>query len=213
MSSHVSKRCSRHPLPALTRSLRQVRWNAILCNLPLRAFERLRGSLRAKFIVVIVSLEIALMGAVVVVMETHQRRVILEQTQLRVLALGASLAAMSHRALLNYDFIQLEQAAEKILLAILTSEDIQVERKDHHRLDVLADLVPPATNPEIVYINGASQVVSTLGGTVDGGLWADVNNAGTVVYEKTVGAFNQILIAQTTAKMQPQKTSCAERLP
>jgi two-component system NtrC family sensor kinase len=47
-------------------------------------------------------------------METHQRRVILEQTQLRVLALGASLAAMSHRALLNYDFIQLEQAAEKI---------------------------------------------------------------------------------------------------
>ncbi len=114
MSSHVSKRCSRHPLPALTRRLQWGRWNAILCNLPLRAFERLRGSLRAKFIVVIVSLEIALMGAVAVVMETHQRRVILEQTQLRVLALGASLAAMSHRALLNYDFIQLEQAAEKI---------------------------------------------------------------------------------------------------
>src|SRR5207244_7410479 len=35
-----------------------------------------------------------------------------------------------------------EQAAEKILLAILTSENVQVERKDHHRLDVLADLVP-----------------------------------------------------------------------
>ncbi len=35
-----------------------------------------------------------------------------------------------------------EQAAEKILLALLTSENIHVERKDHHRLDVLADLVP-----------------------------------------------------------------------
>ena len=86
----------------------------MLGNLPRRALERIRGNLRAKFIVVIVSLEIALMGAVAVVMETHQRRVILEQTQLRVLALGASLAAMSHTALLNYDFIQLEQAAEKI---------------------------------------------------------------------------------------------------
>ena len=35
-----------------------------------------------------------------------------------------------------------EQAAEKTLLALLTSEHVQVERKDHHRLDVLADLVP-----------------------------------------------------------------------
>ncbi len=35
------------------------------------------------------------MGVVTVVMETHQRTGILEQTQLRVLALGASLAAMS----------------------------------------------------------------------------------------------------------------------
>ena len=35
------------------------------------------------------------MGAVAVVMETHLRRAILEQTQLRALSLGASLAAMS----------------------------------------------------------------------------------------------------------------------
>ena len=114
MSSHVSKRCSRYLLPGFVRSLRPVRWYAIIGNLPLRALERIRGSLRAKFIVVIVSLEIALMGAVAVVMETHQRKVILEQARLRVLALGASLAAMSHTALLNYDLIQLEQAAEKI---------------------------------------------------------------------------------------------------
>lgn len=35
-----------------------------------------------------------------------------------------------------------EQAAEKISLALLVSEDIQAERRHHHRLDVLADLVP-----------------------------------------------------------------------
>src|SRR5262249_34296914 len=78
------------------------------------ALERIRGSLRAKFIVVIVSLEIALMGSVSVVIEHHQHAGILDQARLRALALGASLAAVSYGALLNYDFIQLEQAAEKI---------------------------------------------------------------------------------------------------
>jgi len=52
---------------------------AILCNLPLRAFERLRGSLRAKFISLCFPANCP-DGAVAVVMETHQRRVILEQT-------------------------------------------------------------------------------------------------------------------------------------
>jgi PAS domain S-box-containing protein len=64
--------------------------------------------------VVIVSLEIVLMGAVAVIMETHQSQVILEHTKLRALALGASLAAVSQGALLSYDFIQLEQAAENV---------------------------------------------------------------------------------------------------
>jgi PAS domain S-box-containing protein len=54
------------------------------------------------------------MGAVTIVMEIHQRRVILEQTQLRALSLGASLAAMSQGSFLRYDFIQLEQAIEKV---------------------------------------------------------------------------------------------------
>ena len=54
------------------------------------------------------------MGAVAVVMETHLRRAILEQTQLRALSLGASLAAMSQGSFLSYDFIQLEQATEKV---------------------------------------------------------------------------------------------------
>jgi hypothetical protein len=51
MSSHVSKRWLWGLLPAFTRSLRQVRWYAIIGNLPLRALERIRGSLHAKFIV------------------------------------------------------------------------------------------------------------------------------------------------------------------
>jgi HEPN domain-containing protein len=35
-----------------------------------------------------------------------------------------------------------EQALEKLLLSLLTSESIQVERKNHHRVDVLVDLLP-----------------------------------------------------------------------
>src|SRR5262249_5468011 len=85
-----------------------------LTNLPLRAVQRIRGSLRAKFIIVIVSLILALMGTVTFVVERHQRRAILEQTQLRALALGASLAAVSEGYLLSYDFVQLEQVAENV---------------------------------------------------------------------------------------------------
>lgn len=39
-----------------------------------------------------------------------------------------------------------EQAAEKLLMALLTSEGIKPDRKDNHRLDVLRDLLPE-TNP------------------------------------------------------------------
>jgi HEPN domain-containing protein len=35
-----------------------------------------------------------------------------------------------------------EQAAEKLLLALLTSEDVHIERKDVHQLDVLIDKLP-----------------------------------------------------------------------
>jgi len=51
-------------------------------------------------------------------------------------------------------------------------------------------------NPELVYITPSGQVVSTLGGTVDAGLWADVNNKGDIVYEKAVSGISQIFIAQ-----------------
>jgi signal transduction histidine kinase len=61
-----------------------------------------------------VSLEILLMAAVGVLVERHQRRVVLEQTRLRALSLGTSLAALSEGYLLSYNFAKLEQAAEKL---------------------------------------------------------------------------------------------------
>jgi signal transduction histidine kinase len=85
-----------------------------LRNLPLQALQLIRGSLRAKFIVLIVSLEIVLMGAVTFVVEGHQRRAILEQTRLRALSLGSSLAALSEGYLLSYNFVKLEQTAENV---------------------------------------------------------------------------------------------------
>lgn len=48
------------------------------------------------------------------------------------------LAAKDNR----YDAYHAQQAAEKILIALLTSEGIRAERKDSHRLDVLRDLLP-----------------------------------------------------------------------
>jgi signal transduction histidine kinase len=73
-----------------------------------------RGRLRTKLAVVIMSLLIALMSAVMVVVERHQRQAIIEQTRLRALALGTSLAALSEGSLLSYNFVQLEQAAERV---------------------------------------------------------------------------------------------------
>jgi signal transduction histidine kinase len=74
----------------------------------------IRGSLRAKFIIIIVSLQIVVMGAVTMIVERHQRGAILEQTRLRALALGRGLAAVSESALLSYDFAKLEQATESV---------------------------------------------------------------------------------------------------
>src|SRR5262249_28863899 len=79
-----------------------------------RAVQLIRGSLRAKFIFVIVSLITALMGTVTFVVDRHQRRAILEQTRLRAFHLGTSLAAVSEGYLLSASYVQLEQAAEKV---------------------------------------------------------------------------------------------------
>lgn len=55
---------------------------------------------------------------------------------------AAALSSIGNR----YDAYHAQQAAEKILLALLTSENIRVERKDSHRIDVLIDLLP-SENP------------------------------------------------------------------
>ncbi len=96
------------------RGQRQAHRSYALTKLPRRVVQLIRGSLRAKFIFVIVSLITALMGTVTFVVDHHQRQAILEQTRLRALNLGTSLAAVSEGYLLSYNYIQLEQAAEKV---------------------------------------------------------------------------------------------------
>jgi signal transduction histidine kinase len=85
-----------------------------LFSQPLRAFRILRGSLRAKFIIVIVALQIALMSAVIVVIDRNQREAIIEQARLRALSLGGSLATLSEGYLLGYNFAKLEQVVERL---------------------------------------------------------------------------------------------------
>lgn len=60
----------------------------------------------------------------------------------------------------------------------------------------IADAVSPGLEPEMVYII-AGQVFSSTGGLVDAGSSADLNNSGTVVYEKLVAGFNQVFVATT----------------
>jgi signal transduction histidine kinase len=113
MASHISKLCPTFVCMAVPRGRPGAQWFS-LAHLPLRALQMIRGSLRAKFILAIVSLIIALMAAVTVVVDHHQRRAMLEETRSRALTLGASLAAVSEGFLLGYDFAQLEQAAEQV---------------------------------------------------------------------------------------------------
>jgi signal transduction histidine kinase len=92
-----------------------------LLGQPLRALRIMRGSLRAKFIIVIVALQIVLMSAVTMVMDRNQREAIIEQARLRALSLGGSLATLSEGYLLGYNFAKLEQVAER-----LTAQDPDV---------------------------------------------------------------------------------------
>src|SRR5215472_9705128 len=113
MASPISKRCPTCVWMAVPRE-RPGAQGASLAHLPLRAVQLIRGSLCAKCILVIVALILALMGAVTVVVDRHQRRAMFEETRSRVLSLGASLAAVSEGFLLGYDAVQLEQAAEQV---------------------------------------------------------------------------------------------------
>ncbi len=113
MQSRVDKLSQTFPLIAAIRELWQA-WRYTAPNFPLHVFAIIRGSLRAKFILVIVFLQAALMGAVIVVVERNQRKAIIEQARLRALSLGESVATLSEGYLLGYNFAKLEQVAERL---------------------------------------------------------------------------------------------------
>ena len=113
MQCRVGKLSQTFPLIAAIRHLCLARQYTAL-NLPLHAFPFIRGSLRAKFIIVIVSLQVALMATVTVVVDRNQREAIMQQTRLRALSLAESLATLSEGYLLGYNFAKLEQVAERL---------------------------------------------------------------------------------------------------
>jgi len=82
--------------------------------MPRRVLQLIQSSLRAKYVIALVSLEIFLMVAVGLLVDHHQRRMILDQTRLRAVALATSLTALSEGYLLSYNFAKLEQVAAKV---------------------------------------------------------------------------------------------------
>lgn len=129
MSSQVSKLFLTSLLMANARDEWQAQRSG-LAALPLRVLQFIRGSLRAKFMIIIVALQIAVMGAVTVVMERQQRSAILEGARLRALSIGMSLAALSEGYVLSYNFAKLEQAAAKV-----TADDVDVRYAVTHLYD------------------------------------------------------------------------------
>jgi len=109
----IAKRSALASLDDAPRERRPARQFS-LRRLLLGAVQLIRGSSRTKFIAVIVSLEIAVMSAVLVVVERYQRSALLEQAELRALALATGLAGLSEGYLFSYNFAKLEQAAENL---------------------------------------------------------------------------------------------------
>jgi len=100
-------------LLAVARAGGSAFWST-LTALPQLIFQRHWRSLRVKFILVIVTLQLVLMGVITVVIEHHQRTGILDQARLRAISLALSLAALSEGDLFGYNYIKLEQTAEKV---------------------------------------------------------------------------------------------------
>jgi signal transduction histidine kinase len=76
--------------------------------------EPLWGSLRAKFITVIVIVQLSVMGLVTVVIEHRQRATILTEARKRAVSLATHLAALSEGYILSYNFVKLEQTVEQV---------------------------------------------------------------------------------------------------
>src|SRR2546427_7304558 len=120
MASYVSNPSPMYALLALAREGGSAFWSR-LTALRQSRFQRHWRSLRVKFIVVIVALQLALMGVITVVIERHQRAGILEQARLRALSLALNLAALSEGDLFGYNFVKLEQTVEK---AAVDNQDV-----------------------------------------------------------------------------------------
>jgi sensor histidine kinase regulating citrate/malate metabolism len=76
--------------------------------------EPLWGSLRAKFITVIVLVQLSVMGLVTVVIEHRQQATILTEARKRAVSLATHLAALSEGYILSYNFVKLEQTVEQV---------------------------------------------------------------------------------------------------
>src|SRR2546427_12427792 len=113
MASYVSNPSPMYALLALAREGGSAFWSR-LTALRQSRFQRHWRSLLVKFSVVIVAVQLALMGVITVVIERHQRAGILDQARLRARSLALSLAALSEGDLFGYNFIKLDQTAEKV---------------------------------------------------------------------------------------------------
>jgi len=72
------------------------------------------SSLRAKFIGVIVLVQLCLMGLGTMVIEQRQHDILLKESRKRAFALASHLAALSEGNLLTYNFIKLKQTVERV---------------------------------------------------------------------------------------------------
>ncbi|MEE9148642.1 MAG: ATP-binding protein [Candidatus Tectomicrobia bacterium] len=89
--------------------MKSVSWLKFLLS-----FAWLQKSLRAKFITVIVLVQLLLMTLVTFVIEKRQRETILHESKKLAFSLAANLTSLSEEYLLSYNFIKLEQTVDKI---------------------------------------------------------------------------------------------------
>ncbi len=74
----------------------------------------LQRGLLAKYVTVIVIVQLSVMSLVTVVVERRQRDTILSESLKRATSLASSLAALSESYLISYNYVKLEQTAEQI---------------------------------------------------------------------------------------------------
>ncbi|MEE9146529.1 MAG: ATP-binding protein [Candidatus Tectomicrobia bacterium] len=71
-------------------------------------------SLRAKFITLIVIVQLSVMALVTFVIERRQEQTILDESRKRAVSLAINLTALSEGFILSYNFVKLEQTVEKV---------------------------------------------------------------------------------------------------